>query len=121
MARALRDTESIMPRVLLIDDDIELAELATEFLTLEGFEVEVARRAAEHQVTHRAPHEIERLLAASKGAAQRCHKWQGGEIKAPLGRRVHVRHTFGPVYHRASGPSWTDTHAAELGALAPSR
>ncbi|PQV65109.1 two component transcriptional regulator, winged helix family [Abditibacterium utsteinense] len=33
-----------MPRVLLIDDDIELAELATEFLTLEGFEVEVARR-----------------------------------------------------------------------------
>ncbi|RYG62601.1 response regulator, partial [bacterium] len=33
-----------MPRVLLIDDDIELAELATEFLTLEGFEVEVAKR-----------------------------------------------------------------------------
>ncbi|HEX9996356.1 MAG TPA: response regulator transcription factor [Abditibacterium sp.] len=33
-----------MPRVLLIDDDIELAELATEFLTLEGFDVEVARR-----------------------------------------------------------------------------
>jgi DNA-binding response OmpR family regulator len=33
-----------MPRALLIDDDIELTELATEFLTLEGFDVEVARR-----------------------------------------------------------------------------
>jgi len=33
-----------MPRALLIDDDVELAELATEFLTLEGFDVEVARR-----------------------------------------------------------------------------
>ena len=33
-----------MPRALLIDDDVELAELANEFLTLEGFEVEVAKR-----------------------------------------------------------------------------
>ena len=33
-----------MPRALLIDDDIELAELANEFLTLEGFDVEVAPR-----------------------------------------------------------------------------
>lgn len=36
--------ETMMPRALLVDDDIELAELATEFLTLEGFDVEVARR-----------------------------------------------------------------------------
>ena len=33
-----------MARVLLIDDDIELGELATEFLGLEGFEVETVRR-----------------------------------------------------------------------------
>lgn len=33
-----------MPRVLLVDDDIELGELATEFLTLEGFQVDVVRR-----------------------------------------------------------------------------
>jgi two-component system response regulator CpxR len=33
-----------MPRVLIIDDDIELGELATEFLKLEGFEVDTVRR-----------------------------------------------------------------------------
>ena len=33
-----------MTRVLLIDDDIELGELATEYLGLEGFELETIRR-----------------------------------------------------------------------------
>jgi two-component system response regulator CpxR len=33
-----------MPRILLVDDDVELCELVTEFLVGEGFDIEVANR-----------------------------------------------------------------------------
>jgi DNA-binding response OmpR family regulator len=33
-----------MPRVLLIDDDIELCEMLSEYLAIEGFEVAAAPR-----------------------------------------------------------------------------
>lgn len=36
-----------MPKLLLVDDDVELTELLTELLTLEGFEVEIAHNGEE--------------------------------------------------------------------------
>ncbi|MFS7548339.1 hypothetical protein [Pasteurella multocida] len=31
-----------MPKILLVDDDVELIELLAELLTLEGFEIDMA-------------------------------------------------------------------------------